>query len=318
MQGSFFFQNAAMWARRGGAPLAAAASLAFGASSFGSWTTPSTVFAEQQNGANAGNEDDDKFIVKQALDPNNFKKFKVRDVKPLTHDTKRLRIDLPSEHHVTGLETASCLVAKAEIDGKNVIRPYTPTTKDNQKGYFDLVVKGYPQGKVSKHLVNKQPGDEVEVKGPFQKMKIERNMKNAIGLVAGGSGITPMLQVIQHLLDDPRDNTEIRLLYCNVSEDDIILKNRLDALAMLHPRFKVYYAADSPKSQEWDGYKGRPNKQMLAETMPPPDEKHLIMVCGPPGMMKAISGDKKSKSDQGEVEGMLKDMNYSKDMVFKF
>lgn len=190
--------------RRGGAPVAFAAALAYGSWSWEqqqqgpSWWTPNVAFAEnQQKNSTPEEDDEDKFIVKSALDPNKFQPFKVRDVKQLTHDTKRLRIDLPSEHHVTGLETASCLLAKAEVDGKAVVRPYTPTTKDNQKGYFDLVVKGYPQGKVSKHLVERQPGDEVQVKGPFQKMKIERNMKNAIGMVAGGSGITPMLQVIQ-------------------------------------------------------------------------------------------------------------------------
>ena len=189
----------------------------------------------------------------------------------------------------------------------------------------------------------------MEMKGPIQKTPVTRNMKKYIGMVAGGSGITPMIQVIDHLLDDPRDNTEIRLLFANVSEDDILLRNKLDgvlccvvylgilipslahspvcclfplslfaALALIHPRFKVYYTVDQPKSDDWDGFQGHINEDMLAKTMPPPSEDSLIMVCGPPPMMKAISGPKGAKGAQGDLDGALKSMKYSQDQVFKF
>lgn len=52
-----------------------------------------------------------------------------------------------------------------------------------------------------------------------------------------------------------------------------------------------------------------------------PEPKHdnmKIFVCGPPGMYKAISGAKNSPFDQGELTGVLKEMGYSKDQVYKF
>ena len=170
---------------------------------------------------------------------------------------------------------------------------------------------------MSKHIGELKVGDSLLMKGPFKKIDVQPNMKKAIGMVAGGTGITPMLQVIQKLLADPRDTTEIRLLYANNTHDDILLKNMLDALALVHPRFKVYYTlSESPEG--WNGYTGYVTKEMLAEIMPPPSDDHLIMVCGPPPMMKALSGEKKSPSDQGELTGALAGMKYKQDQVYKF
>ena len=67
-------------------------------------------------------------------------------------------------------------------------------------------------------------GDNVKVKGPFSKLPYTPNMKRHIGMIAGGSGITPMLQVLQQILSNPADTTEVSLVYANHSEDDIILK----------------------------------------------------------------------------------------------
>jgi cytochrome-b5 reductase len=68
----------------------------------------------------------------------------------------------------------------------------------------------------------------------------------------------------------------------------------------------------------WKGGVGYLTKDMVAAHMPAPAANNLVMVCGPPGMMKAVCGDKVSPSDQGEVTGLLKELGYSKDMVYKF
>ncbi len=72
-------------------------------------------------------------------------------------------------------------------DGKPIVRPYTPTTLNAHKGSFELVVKIYPQGNVSKYLDGLKVGDSIEVKGPFPKLEYKANMKKKIGLIAGSS-----------------------------------------------------------------------------------------------------------------------------------
>ena len=59
-------------------------------------------------------------------------------------------------------------------------------------------------------------------------------------------------------------------------------------------------------------------QDLLAAHMPPPADSSLIMVCGPPPMMKAVSGDKLPDKSQGPLEGMLKGMGYTEGQVFKF
>lgn len=261
-------------------------------------------------------DDEDLFIVKTALNPKQWKDFECIEKKQLTHNTARLRFALPP-HHELGMTTASCLVARADIDGKTVVRSYTPTSREHDKGFFDLVVKTYPEGKLSKHIFGLDQGDFLEFKGPFKKLDISSNSKKAIGMIAGGTGITPMLQVIQKLLDDPRDKTELRLLYANNTEDDIILKNQLDALALVHPRFKVYYTVTEP-GEGWTGFTGFVDADKVAATLPPPSDDHLVLVCGPPPMVKAMSGGKAKDKSQGPLEGLLKEMKYTSEQVFKF
>lgn len=89
------------------------------------------------------------------------------------------------------------------------------------------------------------------------------------------------------------------------------------ALAAIHDRFKVFYTLTKP-GKDWSGYKGFVDKTKIAETLPAPSDETLIMVCGPPPMMKAISGEKVSPQKQGELSGLLKEMQYSSDNVFKF
>lgn len=64
------------------------------------------------------------------------------------------------------------------------------------------------------------------------------------GMIAGGSGITPMYQVAQAILRDPHDATKISLIYANVAEEDILLRKEFDAWSQDHSgRFKVAVTA---------------------------------------------------------------------------
>ena len=57
--------------------------------------------------------------------------------------------------------------------------------------------------------------------------------------IAGGSGLTPMLQIAQEVVRNPEDKTEVTLVFANKSEDDILLKKELDDMARKHRNFKV-------------------------------------------------------------------------------
>jgi cytochrome-b5 reductase len=174
----------------------------------------------------------------------------------------------------------------------------------------ELVIKAYPTGKVSSYLHSLHVGDFVEVKGPLPKFKYTPNMKKKIGMVAGGSGITPMVQVLREIVKNPSDLTEVHLVFANNTEDDILLKSLLDDIVCKHPRVKVTYVVAAPSAQ-WTGAKGYVNADILRRTMPQPGEDVLLLVCGPPGFMEAVSGNKTPDYKQGAVSGLLKKAGYT-------
>lgn len=197
-----------------------------------------------------------------------------------------------------------------------VIRPYTPLD-GNEVGTATLLIKKYPDGKLTPALHALKKGDTVSVKGPIQKLPITPNMKKSIGLIAGGTGLTPMLQVADAILQNPNDKTEISFIFANIAEEDILLRKELDARAAKHKNFKVHYVLEKPP-KGWKGSVGYVSKDDIKKYMPAPSDDNLILVCGPPPMMKAISGSKAPDYSQGELAGLLKDMGYTEKQVFKF
>jgi len=250
-----------------------------------------------------------------ALSPSEFRKFKCVKVERLTANTNKYVFELP-DGGVPGLTVASCLVCKVNIDGADVIRPYTPTTGDETPGSMELVVKVYDQGKVSKAFGDLKVGGSMEMKGPFKKFEYKPNDKKEIGMVCGGSGITPMYQVIDAIVRNPADKTKVKLVFCNVTQEDIILKGQIDQWAQ-DPRVSVTYVLDKPPAG-WQGGAGYLNQKMLGAWLPAPSPDNMVYVCGPPPMMNSVSGPKKSAAEQGELAGMLAAMGYSKEQVFKF
>eukprot|EP01083_Nonionella_stella_P078134 213638_1 len=256
-------------------------------------------------------------IGESALSPDEFRPFELVHIDPRTHNTKQFRFKL-NEGQVLGLPVASCIVVRAEIEGETVIRPYTPVSKGDVEGFFELLIKVYPTGTMSKHLFNMQVGDTLDVKGPFLK-KAYPFGKKAIAMLAGGTGITPMFQVIQEFLAHPEDRTELTLVFGNLTPNDIMLHDVLVELAKKHDNLNVHLIVDKATTDDnWTGLTGYMTGSVLKDILPPPSDDIWVFVCGPPPMMNAISGNKMPDKSQGELSGALKELGYSESNVFKF
>ena len=188
-----------------------------------------------------------------------------------------------------------------------------------ERGYLDLVVKVYPKGPMSEHIHSMKPGEELKFKGPIPKYPWSANKHTQVTLIAGGTGITPMFQLIRKIFNNPEDNTKVSLIFGNIGEEDILLKSEFEALEKKFPnRFRAFYTLDKPP-ESWPYGKGFISKELLQTVLPGPKEENIkVFVCGPPGLYKALSGTKPSPQDQGELTGLLADLGYSKDQVFKF
>ncbi|KAH6609262.1 nadh-cytochrome b5 reductase 2 [Trichoderma cornu-damae] len=250
-----------------------------------------------------------------------FLSLKLAEVEQVNHNTKKLRFELPDKDQVSGLYITSAVLTKFKGANaeKATLRPYTPISDEDDKGFVDLLVKKYPNGPMSTHIHDLKVGETLAIKGPLPKYPWSENKHNHIALIAGGTGITPMYQLVRAIFKNPNDKTKVTLVFGNVTKEDILLKSKFDELENTYPqRFRAFYVLDNPP-KEWVGGSGFITKELLKQVLPEPKSDNIkLFVCGPPGLMKTISGPKVSPKDQGELTGVLKDLGYSSEQVYKF
>ena len=173
---------------------------------------------------------------------------------------------------------------------------------------------------MSEHFHDMKPGQRLDFKGPLPKYPWEANKHSQIVLIAGGTGITPMYQLARNIFKNPEDKTKVTLVFANISEQDILLKHEFEDLENTYPqRFRAFYTLDQPP-EGWTQGKGHISKELLQTVLPGPKDggNYKLFVCGPPGLYKAVSGMKKSPAEQGELSGILKELGYTEDQVYKF
>jgi len=233
----------------------------------------------------------------------------------VSHTSSILRFELPDVKKSLGLSTCACILAKATFGGEDVIRPYTPISTNELIGSFDLLVKDYAQGKMSRHLSTMQIGDVVEFKHiPFN-VKLQAPFPyKKIGMIVGGTGITPMIQALHAILGDENNPIEVTMLYGSRESSDILGFDLLAQWEKDFGKFKlINVLSHEPESSKWDGERGFISKDLITKYLPDGDDT-CIFVCGPPVMYDVISGGREDE----EVKGLLKDLGYSKDQVYKF
>jgi cytochrome-b5 reductase len=226
------------------------------------------------------------------LNPQTYQSLPLLRKDTLSRGVLRLVFALPTPSTTLGLPTGQHVAIRALIDGKPVVRSYTPVSNDSDRGVLELVVRCYPDGLLtSRHLAGLRAGvDRVEFRGPRGAMRYRRGWARKIGMLAGGTGITPMYQVVRAICEDPEDETQVSLVYANREEGDILLREELEALAERYPKkLKLWYLLDAAP-EGWGYGVGYVTREVLRERMPPPGGDGKVMLCGPPGMVNAAKG----------------------------
>ena len=253
--------------------------------------------------------------------PTEFLAVPVLSVRQETHNSKVIRFGLP-EGVSLSLPVSSAIVLNAPMaDGKSVARPYNPISSNDQLGSFDLLVKLYPEGKASRYIDGLKPGDRVSFKQVKPNLKPFRYPfgKRLITMVAGGTGIAPMMQALHPLLSTAGDSTRVRLLYGNLSPADIMLKKELDALALQHPdRLQVHYvvgrSADQGPVPGWEGETGWIDEDKIKRLAFPPAADTAVWLCGVDAMYTSLAG---SRLKPLAPDSVLARLGYSEDMVWR-
>lgn len=155
---------------------------------------------------------------------------------------------------------------------------------------MDFMIKSYPQGNISAHMDKLRVGDTMKFRGPKGAMVYTPNMCKHIGMIAGGTGITPMLQIMRAIQRERKngDTTKVDLIFANVNPDDILLREDIDEVARSDPNFTVYYVLNNPPTSGWTGGVGFVTPDMIKERLPAPGPDMKLLMCGPPPMISAM------------------------------
>ncbi|KAH9597349.1 FAD-dependent oxidoreductase 2 [Trypanosoma melophagium] len=210
-----------------------------------------------------------------------------------------LRFNLPGALQRSGLKLGQFIAIRGEWDGRQLIGYYSPITLPEERGTISILARG-DKGTLCEWISAMRPGDSVEIKA-CKGLRIERNpdkkqilfkgnVIRQFGLVAGGTGVAPMLQIIRAALERPYvDLTKsIRLIYGTEEYDELTYRSTLQDIARSNPdKFACDFVINNPP-EGWTGGVGFVDRPSLQKILQSPSDDLLIAICGPPAMQRAV------------------------------
>jgi nitrate reductase (NAD(P)H) len=238
------------------------------------------------------------------LNPKYKTKLTLQNKIVLSRDSYLLDFALPTPDHVLGLPTGKHIFVSAIIHGETILRRYTPITSNHDVGCVKFVIKAYrscerfPQGgKMSQYLDNLKVGDTLDCRGPVGEFEYfgngrftidhESHQAKQFNFVAGGTGITPCMQVVSEILRHSDDLTQVSLIFAARVEGDLLLKSTLDEWAVTYPhKFKVHYILSDTTPSDWKYAKGYVDYDLFQTHFYPASDDCYTLMCGPPIMIQ--------------------------------
>ncbi|XP_057664968.1 NADH-cytochrome b5 reductase 3-like isoform X2 [Diorhabda carinulata] len=246
------------------------------------------------------------------------------DKKCENHNVRIFRFKFPEENMILGHECSNHCILHSKVGEEYLSRPFTPISLVNTKGYVEFMIKIYfrnvhPKfpagGKFTQHLESLKIGDVVQISGPHGKVaykgkgKFMIKSKNEtssimdvkkLGLIAGGVGITPALQILRTIINDPGDKINCSFIYASSEKRDILRNEEFEEMTKkLCGRLKIWHTLEKP-GPDWPFGTGLINKQMIQEHLFPPGENNLNLISGPWPMLEQVI---KSLTELGYCQG---------------
>ncbi|XP_019304741.2 NADH-cytochrome b5 reductase-like isoform X3 [Panthera pardus] len=219
------------------------------------------------------------------LNPETFLAFRISAVDRLTKDTYRVRFALPRNSRL-GLRPGQHLILRGKVDDLEIQRAYTPISPANAEGYFEVLIKCYQTGLMSRYVESWSAGDTAFWRGPFGDFFYKPNQYGELLMLASGTGLAPMVPVLQSITDNAEDETFVTLVGCFKTFEGIYLKTFLQEQARFWNvrTFFVLSQENSPEQLPWSYREktrfGRLAQDLIEELVGSCRRKPFALVCG--------------------------------------
>ena len=175
-------------------------------------------------------------------------------------------------------------------DDYSVERSYSIASEPERGSEVDITVERIEGGEVSPFLHEVvMPGDRLEVRGPIGGYFVwEAALGGPLLLVAGGSGVVPLMAMVRHR-GRAGMSIRTRLLFSSRSFDEIIYREELDRLAAPADGFEVLHTLTRQQPPGWTGYARRIDERMLADALEPLGVATRAYACGPTALVEVVA-----------------------------
>jgi ferredoxin-NADP reductase len=211
----------------------------------------------------------------------------VVETSPETPRTKSLFLEIPDwDGHRAGQHVDVRLTAE---DGYQAQRSYSIASAP-ENGRVELLIERLDDGEVSPYLTEElRAGDGLELRGPIGGwFAWDAREGGPLLLVAGGSGIAPLMAIIRHR-QAAGNEVPVRLLFSSRSYEEVIFREELESLAAGDETLEISHTLTRSAPPGWQGYDRRIDEEMLGEVAFSPDERPLAFVCGPTPLVEAVA-----------------------------
>jgi ferredoxin-NADP reductase len=212
----------------------------------------------------------------------------VVDVADETPRVRSIRLAVPDwPGHRPGQHVDVRLTAE---DGYQAQRSYSIASAPEAE-HVQLTVERLDEGEVSPYLADElRTGDLLEIRGPIGGYFVwEARMGGPLFLVAGGSGVVPLMAMLRHRAA-VGSSASARMLYSSRSPEDVIYGRELERLAASGDGLGVAQTLTRRQPPGWAGYSRRIDAAMLEEAGWPADDNPAVYICGPTPLVEAVAG----------------------------
>ena len=210
--------------------------------------------------------------------------LKIKEISDETPTVKSFKVELPINSNIDFYPGQFFMVSFVDDPEIKTARAYSIASSPMQKDYLEIALNKVAAFTVK--MFQLKEGDLLKFKGPYGKFYFNEEMNNNLVLIAGGTGITPLIGIARYCTDRKLNN-KVKLIYSVRVPEEIIYKNEFEKLKKSNKNFDYVVTITRAENGSWQGRKGRMSLDLLKENIEDV-ENSIYYLCGPKEFVDSV------------------------------